>query len=300
MSHRTLIDGTGYDITGGRTLIDGTGYDIKGGRTLVDGVGYDISFGVACDPVLNNNTWEQIRAASDAGIASSLWSIGDCKEIVLNGALCTGLTLSNYSVCVFVIGIDHNATLEGSNRIHFQLGKTALSGGRDIALCDSKYGSNTAGAGYFVMNGSNKNSGGWESCYMRLTICETMKRVISVELSSVLKSVTKYTNNTGNSTAASAITATTDYFFLPSDYEVYGSCTYSNTNEASYQAQYAYYAVGNSKIKYKHSATNVACQWYLRSPYASGSTAFVVSGTTGAVGISVARYSYGFAPCFCV
>lgn len=44
MAHKTLIDGTAYEVKGGRTLINGTGYSIKGGRTLVDGTGYDISF----------------------------------------------------------------------------------------------------------------------------------------------------------------------------------------------------------------------------------------------------------------
>lgn len=43
--HKTLIDGTGYEIKSGRVLIDGTGYSIQKGRTLIDGTGYDISFG---------------------------------------------------------------------------------------------------------------------------------------------------------------------------------------------------------------------------------------------------------------
>lgn len=45
MASKTLINGTAYDINGGRTLINGTGYDIKKGRTLVNGTGYDIAFG---------------------------------------------------------------------------------------------------------------------------------------------------------------------------------------------------------------------------------------------------------------
>lgn len=47
MGHKTLIDGVGYDITGGRCLVDGVGYSIQKGRTLVDGVGYDVAFGGA-------------------------------------------------------------------------------------------------------------------------------------------------------------------------------------------------------------------------------------------------------------
>lgn len=42
---KALIDGTSYDIKGGKALIDGTSYSIKKGRTLIDGIGYDIMFG---------------------------------------------------------------------------------------------------------------------------------------------------------------------------------------------------------------------------------------------------------------
>ena len=158
------------------------------------------------------------------------------------------------------------------------------------------------------MNTSQSNSGGWASSNMRTAICGTslssysgtILAVIPAELRAVLKSVTKYTNNTGNSTAASAVTATTDYFFLLSEYEVFGSTTYANSNEASKQAQYAYYSAGNSKIKYKHNATSTAAFWWLRSPRASNSGYFVRVNPDGTVSYTSAGYSYGFAPGFCV
>lgn len=124
--------------------------------------------------------------------------------------------------------------------------------------------------------------------------------VLPAALRAVLKSVTKYTNNTGNSSAASAVTATTDYAFLLSEYEVFGSTTYANSNEASKQAQYAYYSAGNSKIKYNHSATSTAVAWWLRSPHASDSSGFVYVDNGGTVYYYGASYSYGVAPGFCV
>ena len=262
---------------------------------------------VLADSVLNNNSWETIKKISDAGQGENYWSIGDRKEVTLNGTV-GALTLSNYTTYAFIIGFNHNASLEGSNRIHFQLAKTALSGGKDVALCDSSYNRNVSTTGYFSMNTSNSNSGGWNSSQMRTKICGTslssysgtIIAVIPAALRAVLKSVTKYTDNTGNSSAASAVTATTDYFFLLSEYEVFGSIKYGNTNEKSKQAQYAYYSAGNSKVKYNHSATSTAVYWWLRSPNASRSTSFVLVNTDGTVNISAANYSRGFAPGFCV
>ncbi len=256
---------------------------------------------------LNDNDWSVIQSVSDAGEGASYWSIGDRKAITLNGTV-GALTLSSVTTYAFIIGFNHNSSVEGTNRIHFQLAKTALSGGTDVALCDSKYDSSVSSTGYFSMNSSATNSGGWASSQMRTKICGTslssysgtILAVIPAALRAVLKSVTKYTNNTGQSTAASAVTATTDYFFLLSEYEVFGSISYANSNESSKQAQYSYYSAGNSKIKYKHSATSTAVSWWLRSPGAGDSYYFVCVGAGGPVYFSGAFCSFGFAPGFCV
>lgn len=261
---------------------------------------------------LNDNEWSVIKSVSDAGQGENYWSIGDRKEVTLNGTV-GHLSLSNYTTYAFIIGFNHNQELEGTNRIHFQFAKTALSGGTDVCFCDSEYGPDSGwsapGAGYFIMNASNKNSGGWKSSQMRTNICGTslssysgtMIAVIPAALRAVLKPVTKYTDNTGGkSTAASAVTATTDYFFLLAEYEVFGSILRANSNEASKQAQYAYYSAGNSKIKYKHNGTSTAAFWGLRSPGVSNSGDFVTVDTGGTGNYSGARYSLGFAPGFCV
>lgn len=251
---------------------------------------------------LNNNEWSVIKSVSDAGQGANYWSIGDRKAVTLNGTM-SKLSLSNATTYAFIIGFNHNASVEGTNRIHFQIGKTALTGGTDVCLV-SGYSDDSD----FYMNTSNTNSGGWSSSYMRTKILGTSLSsysgtfigVLPAALRAVLKSVTKYTNNTGNSSAASAVTATTDYAFLLSEYEVFGSTTYANSNEASKQAQYAYYSAGNSKIKYNHSATSTAVSWWLRSPFASNSSYFVRVYGDGTVSYSSASTSLGVAPGFCV
>ena len=248
---------------------------------------------------LNDNEWSTIKSVSDAGQGANYWSIGDRKAVTLNGTV-GALTLSNYTTYVFIIGFNHNASVEGTNRIHFQLAKTALSGGTDIALYDASAG--------FEMNTNDTNSGGWSASNMRKSVCGTslssysgtILAVIPAALRTVLKSVTKYTNNTGNSSAASAVTATTDYFFLLSEYEVFGELIASNTNEKSKQAQYPYYSAGNSKIKYNHGETGTAVNWWLRSPAANGLDSFMMVYKYGSATYYPAGYSFGFAPGFCV
>ena len=44
MAHKTLVNGTVYEVNGGKCLVNGTSYDIKKGRTLINGTGYDITF----------------------------------------------------------------------------------------------------------------------------------------------------------------------------------------------------------------------------------------------------------------
>lgn len=256
---------------------------------------------------LNNNEWSTIKSVSDAGQGANYWSIGDRKAITLNDKV--GHLTLNTTIYAFIIGFNHNSSLEGENRIHFQLAKTELSGGIDITFCDAYYSSPAATTGYFSMNSSATNSGGWSSSQMRTNICGTslssysgtIIAIIPAALRAVLKSVTKYTDNTGGgSSEASNVTATTDYFFLLSEFEVFGSISRANPNEASKQAQYAYYSAGNSTMKYKHNRTFARADWWLRSPDALYSNYFVEVNTNGKVSSDGANNSQGFAPGFCV
>ena len=268
---------------------------------------YDVTLAFV-SPTLNDNDWAKIREVSDKGDGANYWSIGDRKAVTLNGTV-GQLSLSNYTTYAFIIGFNHNAELEGQNRIHFQLGKTALSGGTDVALCDGYYGSNDSING-FEMNHSNGSWGGWKSSHMRTEICGTsltsysgtILAVIPAALRAALKPVTKYTDNTGGggSPTASYVTATTDYFFPLSEYEVLGISTNSNGYERDKQVQYSYYSAGNSKIKYNHGAISTAISYWTRSPSVNADACFMVVMGNGASLNYKADISSGFAPGFCV
>ena len=243
------------------------------------------------DTSLANNTPDIIAAAAKSGQAANYWSVGDKVGIAVNGSF-GGLSYNN-TVYAFILGFNHNSSVEGGNSIHFQFGKTAA--GVDIAFVNS-YGSTSTG---FCMNTSNTNSGGWNNSYMRKTICPAFLAALPTAWQNIIAACTKYSDNTGGgSNTASYVTATSDKIWLLSEMEVQGTRSYANSAEANYQKQYDYYRNGNSKVKYQHTATTSACYWWLRSVHASGTYRFCFVGTDGSAYYRNAYYSYGFAPGF--
>lgn len=283
---------------------------------------------------LNDQTWAEIRQVSDAGQGSSYWSVGDRKAVLVNGTV--GTLAVNQTLYVYILGFNHNSAKEG-NGIQFGTFKTALSGGTDVCLVDGSYNSyKTDGSKIFNMNHwGNYNYGGWKACDLRYDIlgstnkapvnygkaratsdtgydaptntatspvANTLMAALPADLRAVMKPITKYTDNKGNSSDVAAnVTSSLDYLPLLAEQEIFGgNRTYSNQYEKNSQVQYAYYSAGNSKVKYRHSATGSAAYWWERSPGYYAGNLFCAVGTDGAASISYARYSDGLAPAFMV
>ena len=119
------------------------------------------------------------------------------------------------------------------------------------------------------------------------------------DLRAVMQPVTKYTDNTGNSSNSSGnVTTTTDYLFDLSEFEVFGARSYANQYEQNYQLQYDYYKAGNTKIANNHTAVTTAVWWGLRSPSYGNGSYFVVVWTGGNGGNGSAYNSGGLRPGF--
>ena len=265
--------------------------------------------------VLNENTWETISGVSADSTGASYWAVGDRKAVAVSGTVGTQSVSGTYYV--YIIGFNHN----GATGIDFGTFKTALSGGTDICLIDAGYGNNyTNGTKYFNMNhSSNTNSGGWKGCDLRYDVlgstntndgdatattatnpvANTLMAALPSDLRAVMKPMTIYTDNTGGgSNTASNVTASVDYLPLLAEYEIFGTRSYANSSEQNHQAQYAYYSAGNSKVKYRHSATSSAAWWWERSPYYDYSSTFCFVYTNGSANFNGARNSFGVAPAF--
>lgn len=250
------------------------------------------------DSVLNNNSWPTISIIANTGTASNYWSIGDAKEITLNGTA-GATTYDNASLWAQIIGFNHNPDYEGASSIHFQIGTTARTNGILVALDDANYNNYATSSGYFNMNNSSSNSGGWASSKMRTVMLPALRTILPADLTSVIKTIPKYTDNVGNATEVeSNISITEDDLFLLSAFEVFGSQSYANQYEMNYQKQYAYYSAGNTKIRNRYSNTSSTCWWWLRSPYCYSSSYFCCVRGSGSADGDSANYSYGCAPGF--
>ena len=256
---------------------------------------------------LNSNSWATIKAVSDAGKGDNYWDVGDTKTITINGTV-QGFTFSNLSIAVFILGFNHNSSREGSNRIHFQIGKIA---NKLVGLCDSNYG-NCVSSG-FCMNTEQTNRGGWSDSHMRKTVlgnsgapssspANSLLAALPADLRAAMKSVSKYSNNTGGGyDTASYVTATTDWLFLLAEFEYHGSRRrYANSAEQNYQKQYDYYKAGNSKAHYRHDSTGTAVAAWTRSANVGNGGSFCLVNEDGTTAGINADYSWALAPGFVV
>ena len=246
--------------------------------------------------VLDENSWSVIKLVSSLGTGANFWSVGDCKQITMNGKVSDGLTLTNYTAWVFIIGFNHNAEREG-NGITFQ-GFKAADKGKDVCLVDSSYNYDKTSGTWFNMNNTNTNVGGWSSSHMRSAVMPLIKAAFPADLQAVIKTSTIYTDNEGGGTADVVPTATQDDVFLLSEYEVFGTRHNASLQEPDYLKQYSYYSAGNSKVKYKHNDTSTAVYWWLRSPSSGSSGNFCYVYDSGGYGAHSAYVSEGVSPCF--
>lgn len=279
-------------------------------------LGYDGTI-PATPSVLDSCSWDFIRWASDEGIADLLWSVGDRKGVSINnwGGPFLTTTATDYYVhsgtyYCYILGFDHNSDVEGSNRIHFEFGFSALSGGTHIAFATNMYGrtlNEYESDLYLRMNPDNSNSGGWKDSAMRNGSLNgetnSFKKAVPSDLLSVIKSTTKYTDNVGGGSGdiQSNVTATTDLFWILNVFEIFTGVVGVNFYESQKTKRYQYYINGNAANRYKSNDLSTGARALMRSPQSNDATNFkYISTTNGMIGNDSARKIYGVSPCFCV
>ena len=216
-------------------------------------------------PTLANNTWAQIAAASEAGVAASTWSVGDTKNITVGGETLT----------VEIVGFNHDDLASG--------GKAGITFGLKNLMANTRQ-----------MNSSNTNAGGFTGSDMYDWLQGTLLNSLPSDLRAVLKSVNKKTSAGSQS---STINTNAMKIFLFSEIEIFGSVTYSKSGEGS---QYSRFATASSRIKYLSNGSGSADLWWERSPYGNGSNDVCSVDSNGSASSNYASYSRGVCFGFCV
>lgn len=290
---------------------------------------------------LNDQTWAEIRQVSDAGKGSEYWNVGDRKAVALKGTVGTLSLNTTLYVYILGFDHNSSKEGKGIHFGTFKTalsGGTDVC----LTDSAYNTNAGNGGTKAFAMNhwGStsspyNTNYGGWKGCDARYDIlgstktapsgygsmpttsrvgydapadtatnpvANTLMAALPADLRAVMKPITKYTDNKGNSSDVAAnVTASVDYLPLLAEQEIFGgNRTYSNQFEKNSQAQYAYYSAGNSKVKYRHDSTGASAYWWERSPFYNGAGTFCSVSTNGIAYYDHSRISYGLAPAFMV
>ena len=214
---------------------------------------------------LADSTWPQIAAASEAGLAESLWSVGDEKNITVGSEMLT----------LVIKGFNHDDLASG--------GKAGIT-----------FGLKNLMAATHRMEATSTNANGFIGSEMYSYLQDEILPTLPAELQTVIKSVKKKTSAGNKST-----TINTDVMklFLFSESEIFGTKTYSTGDEGD---QYPYFATQQNRIKYLSNGSGSASFWWERSPYASGATNFCHVYSDGNANYGGASHARGVCFGFCV
>lgn len=223
-------------------------------------------------PTLKDNTWEQIKAASEGDAVPSTWKVGDEIDITLSGTF-------NETVTLQIWDFKHFDKADGSGKAGIVFGMKNLM-------------KNTQ-----KMNSSDTNSGGWNDTYMKKTVMQNILKSMPSNLQSYIKEVNTYANLGGGTSSTNAGRPSKDKVFLPGCTEV--GFTYQSNTESN-QKTFPIFTDNNSRIKKQSNGSGSAYYWWTRSPsyYSSGYFCIVYSDGNG--NGNNASDSGGVCFCFCV
>lgn len=250
--------------------INGVDYSSDGTATIV--ANSDISITVAYSdqsysPILDINSWTNIKKACEDGLAGNFWAVGDTKtDIGTDGVTRT------MRIC----------DMQGLYSKHVVFEQVELESTNYVWNPSSNVDGDNAYNNYSISQ-------------MRTTHLPAIMLKYSALLQNSLTDTSYIVATNGNN---GTLLTLTDKLFLPAMKELFGTTSYSRTEEANALVQYQYYSTHNQnsyRIKYQGTTAQI---WWSRSP-GSGSTYVVCYvGGNGGANRSYANISHGVAPCF--
>lgn len=262
----------------------------------IGGVGRTVDIPVTLvhpDPILNNNSWDIISRVASTGHADQIWAVGDTKAE----------TIGDSSRTFRVIGYNHDDLASADSRYadktynqdtyNEQLGRRYAGMTFELAVTWWNHDS---------MNSSDRNNGGWDTCYMRNTVMQNVYDSFPDDMKAVIRTVNKRTSAGGYNTAEhTQVVTSADKVFLLAVYELTGQRYETAVDECAVLEEYAWYAGGNPPYKNTHTASY---EW-TRSPHdpnvcSAHSHFMTVYPNETLVYETAASKSYRYYPAFCV
>ena len=248
-------------------LVNDVFYTNQGSGVFTKGANINVP---AHDSVLENNSWDTIKAVIDSGYKPTSW-LGQTKEI-LSG------TYSGYH-CQLV-DLQSNRYQKSDNSGYTNAVFSLLE------ITPTSY----------AMNSTNDNTGGYAQCSGRTTLNTTVYNALPQELKDIIVQVKIGSSSSGSD---ATITYSDNYLFPACEYEITGTTTYAKGGSAEGSPQYDYY-VNNTNARTKYViGTTTAQYWATRSPRNNFSYQYVIiNGATVDGGSASSTYLRNF--CFAI
>lgn len=221
-------------------------------------------------PTLSENSWKMIAQASEEGIASTLWKVGDGIDIVLSGDY-------NGTVTMQIAGFDHDAMTSGGKAGITFLSKQVL--------------------GAVVMN-KNTQCYDWTETDLYNEELPKIKASLPDALQKVMKTVLKSCTNCNNSGYDHV---TEDDVFIPSLAEIVlkgGPYTSTIKNFPDDGVRYAIFGTLSDRRKDKISGG--LCDWWIRTSHSNQFMYVAKDSSSGFVDMTYPNRAYGVCFGFCV
>ncbi len=228
-------------------------------------------------------------AAADAGQISlkDYWAAGQERTVSLAAMAATGVGETHAAQSATLVLMDSTCT-------GFTLAATT-SGGKTNPDFIVGLKNSLLEEGY--MNLSDTNANGWSECARRTWCNDVFRQAIPASIRGIFKQFKwKQGKGGGNS---SGILETTDFFGLAPEKAVFGSATYSQTDEAALYTQWDWYKASTNRIK-KLGDNGSADSWQECSPISSNPYGFCRVSSNGSTNYSNASRAFGLAPFGCI
>ena len=219
---------------------------------------------------LSTTSWELIEKISQNGAASKMWSVGDTKDVLVNGETLT----------FEIVGFNHDDLSDDS-------GKAKITFGMKHLMANNQ-----------KMNDTDTSNGSYAGSKMNTYVGTTFYNGMPSDLKKIIKPVNKITYKSSNVSQGTRVDSFKTWLF--SEYEVFGRVIQSGGAEGN---QYSRFVTNSgSRIKKMANGSGNADDWWLRSPRSKYSAYFCRVNNDGTADAGYAGWSTGHGVCvgFCI